>query len=130
MICSSRITATLTFLALLAAAPSAYSAENDLVDIKAEVAKQHDEAVERLADWIKQLSIAAEDRGFPEGVEHMAQLVKEAGFQHVQIVQTEEKRGMFATRGRGHADRVLSAHAEQGRSGIVTSARDIIFCDR
>lgn len=54
------------------AAPSSYSAENDLADIKAEAAKRHNEAVKRLADWIKQVSIAAEDGGFPEGGAHGA----------------------------------------------------------
>jgi hypothetical protein len=36
--------------------------------------------VKRLQDWIKQVSIAAEDRGFPEGAEYMARLAKEAVF--------------------------------------------------
>ncbi len=65
--------AALAALAILTAIPSSYSAENDLADIKAEVAKRHNESVKRLADWMKQVSIAAEDRGFPEGAEHMAQ---------------------------------------------------------
>ena len=92
-----RVTPVLTALAILLAAPSSYSAENDLADIKAEVAKRHDESVKRLSDWIKQVSIAAEDRGFPEGAEHMAQMAREAGFQRVEIVQTKGKPGVFAT---------------------------------
>ncbi len=56
------IATALAAFAIIITAPSlTYSAENDLADIKAEVAKRHDEAVERLADWIKQVSIAAED---------------------------------------------------------------------
>lgn len=42
------------------------AAENDLAPIKAEIAKRHDEAVKRLQDWIHQVSIAAQDRGYPE----------------------------------------------------------------
>ncbi len=91
---SSQIAAALVSLAILLAAPSSYSAESDLADIKAEVAKRHDESMKRLADWIKQVSIAAKDRGFPEGAEHMA---REAGFQRVEIVPTKGKPGVFAT---------------------------------
>jgi acetylornithine deacetylase/succinyl-diaminopimelate desuccinylase-like protein len=91
------LTTALTAIAVLTAAPSSYSADDDLSPIKAEVAKRHDESVKRLADWIKQVSIAAEDRGFPEGAEHMAQMAREAGFQRVEIVQTKGKPGVFAT---------------------------------
>src|SRR3712207_9408356 len=91
-------------LAILLAAPSSYSAENDLAAIKAEVAKRHDESVKRLADWIKQVSIAAEDRGFPEGAEHMAQMAREAGFQRVEIVPTKGKPGVFATLDAGRGE--------------------------
>ncbi|MFN2508482.1 MAG: M20/M25/M40 family metallo-hydrolase [Chthoniobacterales bacterium] len=95
-------------LTALAFALSAHhsSAANDLPDIQAEVAKRHDEAVKRLADWIKQVSIAAEDRGFPEGAEHMAQMAREAGFQRVEIVQTKGKPGVFATLDAGAAKTV------------------------
>src|SRR5918998_6130550 len=92
-----RRTATLAAFAILTAAPYSYSADEDLAPIKAEVAKRHDESVKRLQDWIKQVSIAAEDRGFPEGPEHMARLAKEAGFQQVTIVETGGKPGVFAT---------------------------------
>ena len=102
----SPFTSALAALAILTAAPSSYSAETDLAPIKAEVAKRHDEAVKRLQDWIKQVSIAAEDRGFPEGAEHMAQLAKDAGFQRVEVVQTKGKPGVFATLDAGAAKTV------------------------
>lgn len=86
-----------TALAIPTAAPSSYSAKNDVADIKAEIGKRHDEAVKRLADWIKQVSIAAENRGFPEGAEHLAQMARDAGFQRVEIVQTKGKPGVIAT---------------------------------
>ena len=54
------------------AAANCYSADADSAAIKAEVTKGHDESVKRLQDWIKQVSIAAEDRGYPEGADYMA----------------------------------------------------------
>jgi hypothetical protein len=51
-------TSLLTAFAIIAMAPSlTYSAENDLADIKAEVAKRREEAVKRLQDWIKLPSV-------------------------------------------------------------------------
>ena len=46
---------------------------DDFADIKAEIIKRHDEAVKRLQDWIDQVSIAAENRGYPEGTEYMGE---------------------------------------------------------
>jgi len=77
--------------------PSASAAEPDLNDIKAEIAAQHDEGVQRLQEWIRLPSIAAEDIGFPEGPEYMARLLREAGFQRVDIIETDGKPGVFAT---------------------------------
>ena len=65
---------------LWTANPLCYSADTDHADIKAEITKRHDEAVKRLQDWIGQVSIAAENRGYPEGAEYMAKLARDAGF--------------------------------------------------
>src|SRR5206468_2171696 len=73
------------------------AATDDHVDIKAEVAKRHDEAVKRLQAWIGQVSIAAENRGYPEGAEYMAKLARDAGFQQVTVINTDGKPGVFAT---------------------------------
>src|SRR5436853_533415 len=70
---------------------------DDLTDIKEQITKQHDEAVKRLQDWIHQISIAAEDRGYPEGADYMVNLAKDAGFQQATRVDTEGKPGVFAT---------------------------------
>src|SRR6185503_19763904 len=83
-----------TALALATSAPLAYSAGNDISDVKAQVAKQHDEAVKRLQDWIKQVSIAAQDRGYPEGAEYMAKLARDAGFQQATVINTDGKPGV------------------------------------
>ncbi len=74
-----------------------FGAEADLAPVKAKVAEQHDANIQRLQDWVKQISIAAEDRGFPEGAEHMIKLLKEAGFQKAEQVKTSGKPGVFAT---------------------------------
>jgi len=70
---------------------------DDHADIKAEIKKRHDEAVQRLHDWIAQVSIAAENRGYPEGAEYMAKLARDAGFQKADVVNTDGKPGVFAT---------------------------------
>ena len=66
-------------------------------DIKAEITKRHDEAVQRLHDWIAQVSIAAENRGYPEGAEYMAKLARDAGFQKADVITTDGKPGVFGT---------------------------------
>ena len=57
--------------------------DDDLSAIRAEIAKRHDETVKRLQTWIKQPSIAAENRGMNEGCELTMQMLREAGFQQV-----------------------------------------------
>ena len=75
-------------------------------DIKAEITKRHDEAVKRLHDWIAQVSIAAENRGYPEGAEYMAKLARDAGFQKADVITTDGKPGVFATLDAGAAKTV------------------------
>jgi acetylornithine deacetylase/succinyl-diaminopimelate desuccinylase-like protein len=70
---------------------------DDLADVRREVVKRHDEAVKRLQDWIALPSIAAENLNFPAGAERMAQLARDAGFQHAVVVDTDGKPGVFAT---------------------------------
>ena len=91
--------AALTLLAFPAIA-------DDLADIRVEVAKRHDEAVKRLQEWIALPAIAAEDRGFPAGAEHMAKLLRDAGFQQATIINTDGKPGVFATLDAGAAKTV------------------------
>ena len=73
------------------------SADTDLFGIKNAVTQQHDASVKRLHDWIAQVSIAAENRGYPEGAEYMANLARDAGFQQATVVNTDGKPGVFAT---------------------------------
>jgi acetylornithine deacetylase/succinyl-diaminopimelate desuccinylase-like protein len=73
------------------------SCAEDFADIEAQITKQHDESVKRLQDWIGQVSIAAENRGYPEGADYMIKLLQEAGFDQAKQVPTDGKPGVFAT---------------------------------
>ena len=70
---------------------------DDFSAIRAEIEKHHDEAVKRLQTWIRQPSIAAENRGMNEGCELMMQMLREAGFIGVKKMPTDGQPGVFAT---------------------------------
>src|ERR1700716_2782035 len=53
--------------------------QNDLNPIWPQIEKHHDEAVKRLQEWIKQPSIAAENRGVNEGCELTMRFLRAAG---------------------------------------------------
>jgi acetylornithine deacetylase/succinyl-diaminopimelate desuccinylase-like protein len=69
----------------------------------AQIAARHDTTVKMLQEWIALPSVAAENRGYPQGAEYMARLAREAGFQHVELVPTRGKPGVFATLDAGAA---------------------------
>ena len=73
------------------------AASDDLKSIQSEIDKRHDEAIHRLQDWIRQPSIAAENRGMTEGCDMMMRLLREAGFGHVEKIPTDGHPGVFAT---------------------------------
>src|SRR5262247_2590531 len=80
------------------ALPGLMSAQDsELAPIFAEIPKRHDEAVRRLQQWIRQPSIAAENRGVNEGCELTMQMLREVGFDQVKKVPTEGQPGIFAT---------------------------------
>jgi len=66
-------------------------------DVLAQIPKQHDAMVKLLRDWIALPSIAAENRGYPQGAEYMATLARDAGFQRVELVPSAGKPGVFGT---------------------------------
>jgi len=70
---------------------------HDLDAIRAQIEKRHDEAVERLQEWIRQPSIAAENRGMAEGCELTMRFLLQAGFGEVTKVPTDGQPGIFAT---------------------------------
>ena len=73
-------------------------------DVIAKIAGQHDQTIKMLQDWIALPSIAAENRGYPQGAEYMAKLAREAGFQRVDLIPTKGKPGVFATLDAGAAN--------------------------
>src|ERR1700680_1047722 len=70
---------------------------SDLDAIFTEIDKRHDESLKRLQTWIRQPSIAAENRGMNEGCELTMQMLREAGFSQVTKVPTDGQPGIFAT---------------------------------
>ena len=80
------------FAQRISAAPS-----DELKAIQSEIDKHHDEAIHRLQDWIRQPSIAAENRGMTEGCDMMMRLLRDAGFDQVAKVPTDGHPGVFAT---------------------------------
>ncbi|MBV6522540.1 MAG: hypothetical protein MNPFHGCM_02688 [Gemmatimonadaceae bacterium] len=77
--------------------PSAFVATHQKDAVVAQIAAQHNATVKMLQDWIALPSIAAENLNFPKGAEYMAQLARDAGFSHVEVVPTKGKPGVFAT---------------------------------
>jgi acetylornithine deacetylase/succinyl-diaminopimelate desuccinylase-like protein len=65
--------------------------------LSAEIARHHDENVQRIQAWIHEPCIAAEGRGYETGVPYFMQLLRDAGFQKVEQVPTSGKPGVFAT---------------------------------
>src|SRR2546427_9497646 len=74
--------------AALALPRHACAAQSDLAPVFAQIDKRHDEAVVRMQQWIRQPSIAAENRGGSEGCELTMRLLREAGFEHVPEIPT------------------------------------------
>src|SRR3982074_97926 len=85
------------------------AAASDLDAIRAEIEKRHDESVKRLQDWIRQPSIAAENRGMNEGCELTMRMLGEAGFQQAVKVPSDGQPGIFATLDAG-ASRTLGLY--------------------
>src|SRR5215472_10701989 len=70
---------------------------DDFSAIRSEIEKRHDEALKRLQTWIRQPSIAAENRGMNEGCELMMEMLRDAGFSGVKKMPTDGQPGVFAT---------------------------------
>ena len=72
-----------TALGLVLAAREGLAAAGDRAPIYREAERRHDEAVQRLQDWIRTPTIAAEGRNVEEGCAQMMRLLGEAGFDPV-----------------------------------------------
>jgi acetylornithine deacetylase/succinyl-diaminopimelate desuccinylase-like protein len=77
--------------------PQVLRSDDGLDAIQAEIVKRHEESVARLQEWVRQPSIAAENRGMNEGCELMMRFAREAGFQQVTRIPTDGQPGVFAT---------------------------------
>ena len=73
------------------------NAAPELDALRTEIEKRHDESVRRLQDWIRQPSIAAENRGMNEGCDLTTRMLRDAGFTSVTKVPTDGQPGIFAT---------------------------------
>jgi len=91
------IAGTMVSAAAMAMPRFALTQNPDFNPVWTEIEKRHDEAVQRLQAWIKQPSIAAENRGMDEGCNMMMQMLRDAGFQQVTKVPTDGHPGIFAT---------------------------------
>ncbi len=69
----------------------------DLSAMQKEIEKRHDESVQRLQQWIRQPSIAAEHRGMDEGCDLAIRMLRDAGFDGVTKIPTDGQPGIFAT---------------------------------
>jgi len=79
------------------ALPRIASAEDgDLKPVWTQIEKRHDEAVQRLQHWIRQPSIAAENRGMNEGCELTMSMLRDAGFEGVTKIPSDGQPGIFA----------------------------------
>jgi acetylornithine deacetylase/succinyl-diaminopimelate desuccinylase-like protein len=77
--------------------PRRATAAANLKPVYDQVEKRHGEAVARLQEWIRQPSIAAENRGMTEGRDLTMRLLRDAGFGKVESVSTDGHPGIFAT---------------------------------
>jgi acetylornithine deacetylase/succinyl-diaminopimelate desuccinylase-like protein len=75
----------------------AFADDSEFAPIWSEIAKRHDESVQRIQTWIRQPSIAAENRGMNEGCQLMIEMLRDAGFNKVTKVPTDGQPGVFAT---------------------------------
>ncbi|MBI1210926.1 MAG: M20/M25/M40 family metallo-hydrolase [Alphaproteobacteria bacterium] len=58
---------------------------------------QRDDTIALIRDWIGNPTIAAEGRNVDKGADYMASLLRDASFDHAEIVKTDGVPGVFAT---------------------------------
>jgi len=83
--------------AAIALPPYVRTQQSDLASIYAQIEHRHDESVQRLQEWIRQPSIAAENRGMNEGCELTMRMLCDAGFQQATKIPSDGQPGIFAT---------------------------------
>jgi acetylornithine deacetylase/succinyl-diaminopimelate desuccinylase-like protein len=88
---------TTAAVAALAVPGGVYTTQSELGPVFAQVDRRHDETVARLQEWMRQPSIAAENRGVNEGCDLTMRMLRDAGFAEVTKVPTDGQPGIFAT---------------------------------
>ena len=83
--------------AALALPSRVWTQQSDLAPVFAQIERRHDESVQRLQEWIRQPSIAAEQRGMSDGCELTMRMLRDAGFQQVTRIASDGQPGIFAT---------------------------------
>jgi len=78
-------------------------ARDDLAPVYEQIARSHEQSVRRIQQWIHQRTIAAENVGGEEGVQMMIELLRDAGFQRADRVDTGGNPGVFAVLDAGAA---------------------------
>src|ERR1041384_6293142 len=86
-----------------------FAADTELQPVWKEIEKRHGEALKRLQTWIRQPSIAAENRGMNEGCVLTMQMLRDAGFQTATKIPTDGQPGIFAALDAG-APRTLGVY--------------------
>src|SRR5437879_13298248 len=99
-----------------------WTQQSDLTPIFAQVDRRHDETVQRLQEWIRQPSIAAENRGMNEGCELTIRMLREAGLQQVTKVPSDGQHGIFATLEAG-ASKTVGPHFMVDVSRVAQNGR-------
>ncbi|MEO5595995.1 MAG: M20/M25/M40 family metallo-hydrolase [Lysobacteraceae bacterium] len=93
----ARAIALVSLSSLAASQVIAAPVNADMDAIRKAVDAKHDASVKRLQDWIALPTIAAEGLNTQQGADYMAGMLRDAGFQHVEILPTDGKPGVFAT---------------------------------
>ena len=83
--------------AMLMRPTTVLAADSNMAAIRKAAEDGRDSSLKRIRDWIALPSIAAENRSMKEGADYMAELARDAGLQHVEIVPTDGHPGVFAT---------------------------------
>ena len=81
--------------ALLPARAAHADTSSELKPIMAEVEKQHNQSVQRIEEWVRQPTIAAENKGINEGCDLMMHLLRDAGCTQVSKCLTDLHPGVF-----------------------------------
>src|SRR6185436_20958871 len=69
----------------------------DRAALKKAVDDQREDTIKLIQEWIRNPTIAAEGLNVDKGAPYMAELARDAGFDHAEVVKTGGVPGVFAT---------------------------------